>query len=503
MTLKNKILNLVTLPAKRHFEKACREAPDFFYKKWQETAKLLMQDGTYWSKKGFNKTSSLEDFPITTYDEYLEAMEKGARTGLSPFNFENVDFCMVSSGTTGPLKPFLMTKSYKKQYQIIAAPFIHYMTKLMDYGEGKLIYLISLDSVENNEYKVGSGTIGNYTYKNIPFYLKQLYALPQKVLTSKEVFKKEAPLHAIANDIAAIYCVTPPVGLNFLSNLLDENIKKRIKFVLDNEEEYKLKSKRKALLKRLLLLEQIESKDLWPKLQMTSTWTSSVCSLSIPKFQAVTGNVPTADGLYSATEGWVCVQTDFIRKGSIYHPDGCILEFIPIDKEIIKENLIKPWQLEVGNQYEVFFTNKMGLIRYRIGDILECTGFFEKSPVIQFVQKSSSSISLGIIRLTESELIEVTRDILPSNTRFFYSSSPSGNSLSINIFQKDIERIQEYNTIAKRIDDKLINANIEYASKRKDGVLKECILSTTVNESLFPQDQTGQVKPKIIRANYI
>jgi hypothetical protein len=502
MTFKNTLLHLVTYPAKLNFEYACKNAPKYFEKKWRQTSQLLLKEGTFWSKRGFKRGDSLDKFPITKYSEYEQEMLEGAKNGISPFNLEEVDFCMVSSGTTGPLKPFLMTRSYKKQYQIVTAVFVHYMSGLIDYGQGKLIYLISLDSSSDPELKVPVGTIGNYTYRKLPWFLKQLYALPLDVLQSKEYFKKNAPLFAIASDICAIYCVTPPVGINFINNIFDGDIKLKIQMVLKEPEKFKLSKTRIKHLHSILKKPVIKTLDLWPTLQMTSTWTSSICELSVPKFKQVTGHVPIAEGIYSATEGWVCVQTDFDRRGSIYHPDGCILEFILEGEEVHKDNLLKPWELEIGKRYEIFYTNFMGQIRYQIGDILECTGYFYQSPVLQFIQKNSSTLSIGIMRLTEKELLTATKEYLPSNTRFFFSTSVSGEGLGLYIFAADFPLIENIDQLATRIDDQLQEINPEYQLKRKDGVVKPPMVEMVSDVQYFPKIHTGQEKPRVIIANY-
>ena len=47
------------------------------------------------------------------------------------------------------------------------------------------------------------------------------------------------------------------------------------------------------------------------------------------------------------------------------------------------------WEVEVGRRYEVVVTNQDGLWRYRLGDVVEISGFdpTDGVPVIQFVER--------------------------------------------------------------------------------------------------------------------
>ena len=501
-SFKNKTLSLLTYLPFRSFQSACKNVERSFFQNWVKTQSLILQPNLFWSKKGFNQQSNLDDFPITDYDFYHSAMLKGMNTGKSPFTNEEVLLTMMTSGTSGSMKPFLMTKSFKKQYQIVAAPFIHCMTKLIDYGKGKLIYLISLDSSGFEKAKTPTGTIGNFTYKKIPFFLKKLYALPDHILSSPEKFQQEAPLYALATDVVAIYSVTPPIAINFLKNVLDSDLKNKINTVLTNSNKFKLSQTRRTHLESLIKLPTITAIDIWPDLQMLSCWTSSICALSIGELQEMTAMTPVADGIYSATEGWVCVQTDFDREGSIYHPDGAILEFIELGLETNKENLIPPWKLEVGKQYEVFFTNHMGLIRYRIGDILECKDFYFQSPVLQFVSKTSSSLSLGIMRVSENDLISATKSLIPSRCRYFFSASGSGQGLGLYIYEDDIKTISNIENLVALVDQNIRSISKDYKKEQDNGTLEPLQMITTQSDKYFLKDQTGQIKPTILVQSY-
>ena len=42
------------------------------------------------------------------------------------------------------------------------------------------------------------------------------------------------------------------------------------------------------------------------------------------------------------------------------------------------------FQLEIGGRYEIVLTTPMGLTRYRLGDVIQVTGFFNQCPTYKF-----------------------------------------------------------------------------------------------------------------------
>ncbi len=506
MSFLNSCLKWGTRLQAKKFESSCRNIEEVFKKNWEKTISTLIFDDSYWGKKGYSRKSKLEDFPISNYEQYEKVIQESMRTGISKLNNEKILFAAMTSGTNGTMKPFLITNKYKKQYQLVTGPTVHYLTKKYDIGKGKFLYLISLSSASFIKANVRTGTIGNFTYKTLPFYLKFFYSIPFHVFTSKEKFKKYAYHYAVAADMSAIFSVTPPIAINFLSqvfthlseiidDLLDENFIKKSGIALSKE--------RRIFLKELKSSNNIQGIDLWPKLLTMTTWTTSVCKLSLPKLKSLLNEkVKVVDGIYSATEGWVTVQNNLDQEGCTYHPGGTLLEFIPEGEELIAGNIIKPWELEEGKCYEILFTNVMGLVRYRIGDVVKCNGFFARSPILVFSHKTSASISLGIIRLSEGELIEATLGFVKKfqDISYFFSFSQDGLSLGIYFYCKDDNYdSNDLNNTLLEIEEKLQEISLDYKKERANGTIKPLqFYRLKIEEKYFVTDETGQRKPRLI-----
>jgi hypothetical protein len=164
-------------------------------------------------------------------------------------------------------------------------------------------------------------------------------------------------------------------------------------------------AERLGVVSRLLRADDLAFKRLWPSLEFVCTWTTAICSAHLSGIRTYLADIDVIDAIYSATEGWVTVPVADIGASPV-HPGAHIFEFIEAGQDISKEHLLPPWALKPGVRYELFLTTAMGMVRYRLCDVVTCTGFFNRAPVIEFSHKSASIISLGLVSVSESELAE-------------------------------------------------------------------------------------------------
>lgn len=81
-------------------------------------------------------------------------------------------------------------------------------------------------------------------------------------------------------------------------------------------------------------------------------------------------------------------------------------EFIP-ESEINspRPTVLTLEQLEVGQRYFMLLTTSSGLFRYNINDLIEVTGFAQRTPTIRFVNKGSHISSLVGEKVSESQVV--------------------------------------------------------------------------------------------------
>ena len=71
-------------------------------------------------------------------------------------------------------------------------------------------------------------------------------------------------------------------------------------------------------------------------------------------------------------------------------PRAMFFEFIPI--ELADSEIVFADQVEVGKSYEVIITTVSGLYRYRLGDVVKVVGFYNSTPLIEFLYRQVCSL---------------------------------------------------------------------------------------------------------------
>lgn len=361
---------------------------------WNEEVVPLLKKSAYWQPLLNNlQHLTLNDFPITTYEDYEEDLLTAQHSQVQPFNGEKLIFWSETSGTAGVRKFFPITASFQTQFQRTMPPYIYTLAQhYHGLFKEKIAYLVAVDAHKLTPAGIPSGWISNFNYRNLPSFIKRFYAMPDELFDNAEVYAQWSALYALATDLSALFAVTPMVIETLFERCL-KDFKHLLPYLLGEKmvpdflPPVKITRKRRRYLRELALKEPRSFKEFWPSLNVIGCWISSLCEYPARQLQKVLGEgVSMVDGTLSATEGWLTVPIDD-QPGGYLHPGAHIVEFIEEGKSIKKENLLQPWELEQGKNYEVFLTTAMGFVRYRLKDVVKCTGFLNKAPGWNFVIK--------------------------------------------------------------------------------------------------------------------
>lgn len=69
--------------------------------------------------------------------------------------------------------------------------------------------------------------------------------------------------------------------------------------------------------------------------------------------------------------------------------------------ETIFGEIVDLVNVKIGSYYEPVITNYYGLHRYRMGDILQVSGFYNSAPQFRFVRRKSMVLSVNLEVTTE------------------------------------------------------------------------------------------------------
>ncbi len=507
MKLLTALIAASTWPKNARFLEATRYPEAASSAQWSSVIRPLLGASPFWIGRFPNGIpAALESFEITTYEDYRTAIEETFSSGsnVSPLSNEKILFWAKSTGTSAKAKLFPLTASFQKQFQVTTPPFVHSLTKRFDGFMAKPVcYFASTLPSEKSPGGVDIGAMSGFNYQNIRGFLKNFYALPLGVFKDSETFFQWAPLYALATDLSSLFAVTPSMILQFA-----ERLEKQIEDYWPYLEGKKappaplpplrIDPARLEHLKSALAQRPLSFRTIWPSMQFISCWKGSTCGMQLPKLEPYLHGVTIVDAPYSATEGWMNVPTSTEVIGGPVHPDGHVMEFIAAGAAIEKENLLPAWKLEPGVDYEVFLTTAMGFVRYRLFDIVRCTGYTNRSPHLEFRQKSGSMISLGHTRVSEADLLEALADAeLGGTKRWFFGPSADGTHL---VFYCDSTNTHVDEAIAAA-DKALAKLNTEYADDLKTGLLKP--IATLVLEGSHAawaeRELQAQSKPTILR----
>ncbi|MBD63703.1 MAG: hypothetical protein CME62_00725 [Halobacteriovoraceae bacterium] len=470
------------------FQRQAKNPKKTFDELWDKNFKFL-KNSPFWSEK---IKPDLDQMPITTYSDYKDKLEESLKLGRNLLNGEDVLFWAQSAGTTGKRKLFPLTKTYQSQFQKVTPVFVHNIIRTKkSFLKDPALYLASASMDEYSEKGTEIGFISYFNYKTIPGLLQKKYVWPSSLLENKEKFYHFKIHYVLSKNIGAIFSVTP-LSILELKKEIDLRWRDVLQDLRAQDSPWQVSTKWLIHLEKTLSRPSWTFKELFPHLDFICCWKSSLCHYQLQELKPLLGDVDCLDAIYSATEGWVNVPLDG-DIGGPYHPGSHIVEFIKVGEEIIKENLLKPWELEIGQDYEVFFTTAMGMIRYRLFDIVHCKGFYYQTPILYFKSKEGSQISLGLVTVGEDELVaavSMSGMTLNPKTKF----APAKGEMGLVFYTDDPESVTEEQI--KKIHQTLKEQNINYKIYADKNQLKE------IQVARWPKDYQhilhAQTKPRII-----
>jgi hypothetical protein len=168
------------------------------------------------------------------------------------------------------------------------------------------------------------------------------------------------------------------------------------------------------------------------------------------------------------------------------------MEFAPAAGPIDEAHLLPLWQLEPGQDYEIFLTTAMGMVRYRLGDVVRCTGRFERTPIVEFKQKAGQVVSLGLVQIAESEIVQAmaSAGFAPAG-RWFFAPNRQGDGL---VFYCD----GEPPALAA------VHAALRGLNQYYDAYVEKTLVQPIAVERLppghpaWPQSRHAQTKPRVL-----
>ncbi|KAL4202817.1 hypothetical protein AMTRI_Chr02g265470 [Amborella trichopoda] len=151
--------------------------------------------------------------------------------------------------------------------------------------------------------------------------------------------------------------------------------------------------------------------ELWPKAKYIEVIVTGSMSQYIPALNYYSGGrLPLVSTMYASSESYFGVNLEpLCEPASVAYtllPNMAYFEFAPIAKGegTVSEEPVSLVDVEVGRFYELIVTNFAGLYRYRIGDVVQVTGFHNQAPQFRFICRRDVILSIDTDKTTEEDL---------------------------------------------------------------------------------------------------
>ncbi|XP_056860636.1 4-substituted benzoates-glutamate ligase GH3.12-like isoform X2 [Raphanus sativus] len=146
---------------------------------------------------------------------------------------------------------------------------------------------------------------------------------------------------------------------------------------------------------------------LWPNIKFIHSVVTGQMSQFIPVLEFYSNKLPLVSMSYSASETLLGINVNPLCKPQdvsyTFLPNMSYFEFLPLDEGNNAE-VVDLVDVKLGHFYDPLVTNHFGLYRYRMGDILQVTGFYNKTPQFRFVRRKDTVISVHVEKTTEEDI---------------------------------------------------------------------------------------------------
>lgn len=153
-----------------------------------------------------------------------------------------------------------------------------------------------------------------------------------------------------------------------------------------------------------------ETQRLWPHLQVISCWTAASSALFMDRLRALFPHARFQGKGLLATEAALTIPVE-PAGGCVPLLDDVFLEFRAGDGSLLLLH-----ELQAGEDYEVLMSNRSGLLRYQLGDRVRVSGFYHRTPILDFLGRAGVVSDLVGEKMT---LEFVEQEVAPAIGAYF------------------------------------------------------------------------------------
>ncbi len=466
----------------------------------------LNSDSRFSQRNGITNLADPIDFrrriPVTTYDFFgndIDCLKRGDCQALLGTNNRLLMFAL-SSGTTSDSKFIPVTQKflddYRRGWQIWAIQ-VHGEFPVL--ARQRIVQLSSDHERYRTDGGIPCGNISGLAASVQRKAIRVLYTLPPIIakIDDPEAKYYTALRLAVADPEVGMLMTANPSTILHQAKLADSEKETLIRDIRDGtlSNKYNVAADiRQALRRRYsrrdprraTTLEQAANQrgrllpdDYWPNLNVVAVWKSGSCSAYLEALRDYFPSVHFRDHGLSASEGRMTIPLNGEQPGGILDIDTHYFEFVPEDQYgSDNPDVLEAHELVPGECYYILLTTSSGLYRYDICDVVQCDGFFNTTPILNFLHKGAHISNITGEKLSESQVVDAVKDCLELlNLRLDqFTVMPSWGEppqYQLMIENSDLPSQQVGQRLAENVDNRLQELNSEYREKRNSGRLAQ------------------------------
>lgn len=476
-----------SLGAARRFAVALRE-PEAVQAAWLRARLARDAASVFGREHAFGGIADYAEFarrvPLRGWTEFEPWVER-VRTGeANVLGMERVTHLAPTSGSSGARKLIPFTVGLQAGFSAAVGAWMHDLVRTRPGLLGGPSYWsvspLTEDDDAGGKVRVGFADDADYLGGMQAWLVRRALAVPAELRHERdmEVFWRRTLTCLLARKDLRLISVWHPSFLELLLTAAERQWGEVCAGIRD--------SRRVAELRRLGPRAWAQW---WPGLRVVSCWGDQAAEPGWRELQRkFPGVLVQAKGLL-ATEAAVTIpwHGEYLLAVTSH-----FFEFIDEACEVRRAH-----ELERGRTYEVVVTNGGGLWRYRLGDLVECTGRVAATPTLRFLGRAGNVSDLCGEKLSEAFVSEVLRGLWSVSERPVHTvlwADEAGYVLEISDVAKAglVERIES-----------ALSANPHYALARRLGQLA-CVRVVTTGEHaardtlLNQRGRLGDLKPTVL-----
>ena len=450
---------------------------------------------------GFSSMATTKDFqegvPVGDYETYRPWIDQVIQGEHRVLTADQPYMFTLTSGTGGQPKLIPVNRSTKTNSSRLSALWLY--RALADHPqllEGKALAVVSPAVEGHTATGIPFGSASGHIYQHASWYLRRRYAVPYDVFAIKDFEAKYYTIMRIAIEQNVSFIATPnPSTILRLVTTADHNREQIIrdiydgtlsaKFDIETVIRQQLKSTLNPNVKRARELEAMLTSNesfapryYWPNLKLVGCWKGGSVGTTISRIEPwFRPGMPFRDIGYLSSEAQVTLPVQDAGSAGILALDSNFYEFIPeADIDSSNPTALTVGQLQAGESYYILITSPTGLYRYDINDVVKVSGYYQKTPILEFVRKGRDMVNLEGEKLHVGQLIQAVESAQRSTgvkVEYFRGVGNVGASrydLKIELAEGSLndELVKQ---LGREIDSRLAELNIEYDQKRRSGRL--------------------------------